>query len=72
MHSLIIFASLAGIILTVIFAIFIHHGLTHPEEKDFFNRWFDTKDFIESFQLLGKSHGGVVLALTIFLIGVVI
>ena len=72
MPSLLIFASVASIVLFIIIAILIHHGITHPEEPDFFRRWFDSKDFIENFQNLGASHGGVVLALTLFMLGVLI
>ena len=72
MPSLLLFATLASIITFIILAIFIHHGITHPEEDDFFKRWFDSEDFMKNFQNLGSSHGGVVLALTILLIGVLI
>ena len=72
MPSVLIFATAATIIAVAIIAIFIHHGLTHPDEPDFFKRWLDSEDFMAAFEELGASHGGVVLALLILLIGVVI
>ena len=72
MPSLLLLASFASIVIFIIIAIFIHHGITHPEDEDFFSRWFDTTDFMKNFNNLGKSHGGVVLALSIFLAGLIL
>ena len=72
MNRLILVARASSLIIIAILAVFIHHGLIHPEETDFFKRWFDTTDFSESFEKLGTSHGGIALALMLVLIGVAI
>ena len=46
MTSVLLFAGVATIVLFIIIVILIHHGITHPEIDGFFERWFDSKDFI--------------------------
>ena len=72
MNRLVLVASAGSLIIIAILTVLLHHGLTHPEEKDFFKRWFDTQDFSAAFEKLGTSHGGIALALMLVLIGVVI
>ena len=72
MTSILLVASLASIIVFIIIALFIHHGIIHPEINDPAERWLDTKDLFENFQNLGASHGGIVVALSILLIGMML
>lgn len=72
MSSLLIVATAASIIVFLLIVTFIHHGIIHPEIDDPVERWLDSKDFWENFNRLGSSHGGVILALLLILLGVAI